>query len=115
MLQKLFYLIGRKYKKILIASRIIILLTMQIYSYAQMWESTSGPSGGEVNKIVIHPNDPNIICAAVSLPYSGVFKSTNSGQFWEALTNGLEFDNIENENRWINDIAIDYSNPENVM
>lgn len=91
---------------------LIILITTQIFCYAQKWEGTSGPSGGEVNKIIIHPFDTNIIYATVSLPYTSVFKTTNSGKFWEALTDGLGFDYFDNDLRWINDIAIDVSYPE---
>jgi len=76
------------------------------------WQGTSGPSGGEVNKIIIHPQNPQIMYAIVSLPFSGVFKSTDGGNFWRALTNGLEFDAIESDSRWPLELAINISHVE---
>jgi photosystem II stability/assembly factor-like uncharacterized protein len=79
---------------------------------AQSWTETSGPSGGHVGKVVIHPQNPQIVYAIVSLPYSGVFKSIDEGHSWSALTNGFEFDTTENYDRWPTELAIDISNPE---
>lgn len=76
------------------------------------WQGTSGPPGGEVKKIIIHPKDASIIYVIVSSPFSGVFKSTDGGNFWEALTNGLDFDLYNSKNRAPQAFAIDISNPE---
>ena len=47
----------------------------------------NGGSQGRINKIDIHPTDDNIIY--VSTPNGGIWKTTNGGLWWEALTDHL--------------------------
>jgi len=80
--------------------------------YSQQWNSTSGPNGGEVKRIVVNPINKNIIYAVTTTPFSGVLKSTNRGETWEALTNGLQFDEIDSGVRMPEELAIDVTKPE---
>jgi|GEM_PF-3458622 len=90
-----------------------LFITSSCLGFGQPVE-TSGPSGGEVSQIIVHPSNPQILYAIVSSPYTGVFKSTNGGDFWTALTNGLEFDINDGDMRWPGALAIDLSHPETV-
>ncbi len=66
------------------------------------WQG-SGPYGGYVKKVVIHPTNPNIMYAATEL--GGVYKSVNSGNTWF-----FSFYQAENQNML--SLAIDPKNPE---
>ncbi|MFH2050104.1 MAG: hypothetical protein ABIJ12_11715 [bacterium] len=57
-----------------------------IIAISQTWEPTNGPFGGEVKSIYIAP-DQNIIAGSV---FNGVYLSTNNGEVWTAINNGLE-------------------------
>ncbi|NHZ86968.1 MAG: T9SS type A sorting domain-containing protein [Planctomycetia bacterium] len=52
----------------------------------------SGPNGGNVPVILVHPDDPTIIYSASGNHFTGVYKTENSGESWELLNNGLDLE-----------------------
>jgi hypothetical protein len=48
--------------------------------------SSSGPTGGPVNAVVVAPSDPAIVWAGNA---AGVFRSTDGGATWIDSTDGL--------------------------
>lgn len=75
-----------------------MLLTQPVFA---SWERT-GPEGGSVEALVIHPANPSIIFAGTQ---GGVYKSTDGGSTWVQKNTGLI------ESRFIVALAIDSSNP----
>ncbi|MEI6206917.1 MAG: SUMF1/EgtB/PvdO family nonheme iron enzyme [Desulfuromonadales bacterium] len=70
------------------------------------WQQTSLPSGGSnVYSLAIDPSDPQTIYAGTI--GGGVFKSTNGGTNWSAVSTGLTNTNV-------NSLAIDPSTPQTI-
>ena len=59
--------------------------TLRPLAAQESWVPT-GPAGGIVGSLVIHPDDPRILWAGTS---GGVFKSTNGGASWTPTNQGL--------------------------
>lgn len=59
--------------------------TLRPLAAQESWEPT-GPAGGIVGSLVIHPDDPRILWAGTS---GGVFKSTDGGASWTPTNQGL--------------------------
>lgn len=98
--------------------RILVLLWVTVAAVVPcfgQWQGTSGPSGGEVTAIVIHPRDPSIVYAVAAQPYSGVLKSSDGGEFWEILAHGLEFDAVADRRRWPHRLILDEMQPETLF
>jgi photosystem II stability/assembly factor-like uncharacterized protein len=78
-----------------------------------------GPAGGNIRALAIDPSNPNIIyagswvcCGLAATTYEqtlkgGIFKTTNGGQSWIALSNGLPDDAVDS-------LAVDPKNPSTV-
>lgn len=63
-------------------------------------------------EVVVSPNDANVIYAAFGLYYwGGIWKSTNGGQTWTRLTNGLPDPNLPNMGYSRIKLALAASNP----
>ena len=63
---------------------------------------SNGGDAGRLNCVAFHPTDANIIY--VGAPSGGLWKTTNGGNTWAALTDNLAAIGVT-------DIVIDYSNP----
>jgi photosystem II stability/assembly factor-like uncharacterized protein len=98
--------------KYLIVAYLIIVILHQGDLFSQQWRGTNGPSGGEVRKIIINPENEAILYAITSTAFSGVFKTINKGETWFALTNGLQFNEIDSGLRMPEELAIDFSMPD---
>ena len=67
-------------------------------------ESNDAQSAGQnISALAVHPRDPNTVYAATLK--GGVLKSTNGGQTWQAINQGLQLPDIRS-------IAIDWQNPQ---
>ena len=60
------------------------LWTIPAYGGSNRWTG-SGPEGGEIIGLVIHPSDPNTLYAGTG---GGVYKSTNGGMSWDFASSG---------------------------
>jgi photosystem II stability/assembly factor-like uncharacterized protein len=83
-------------------------------SYSQLWIPTSGPTGGEIFKIAVHPTNPKIVYVINFSGFYGVYKSTNGGNTWSVATKGLETDVFNGMYRAPKDFVIDMIHPETV-
>lgn len=90
--------------------RIIILISFLILVGAGQTSSVSaginswtgiGPEGGAINALAIDPMTSSTLYAGTA---GGVYKSTDSGDNWSAVNNGLR-------NAYINTLAIDPVTP----
>jgi photosystem II stability/assembly factor-like uncharacterized protein len=57
-----------------------------LYAGINEW-TTIGPEGGKVQALVIDPQNPDILYAGTN--GAGIFKSTDGGQTWASINNGL--------------------------
>jgi photosystem II stability/assembly factor-like uncharacterized protein len=57
----------------------------QLYSQNIIWEQTSGPTGGNIRKLVVNSSD--YLFAINRL--SGIFRSTDNGANWTAVNTGI--------------------------
>ena len=57
----------------------------KLYSQTGFWEQTSGPTNGNIQKLIVNSND---YLFAVNRN-SGVFRSTNNGTTWTAVNSGI--------------------------
>lgn len=89
-----------------------LLVSVFVCTLLGQWKRTSGPCGGEVCKIIIDPQNEETLYAITMTAFSGVFKSTDGGKTWVALTNGLGFNDIDSYARMPEDLAIDVSMPD---
>jgi len=64
----------------------ITILTVLILGQSIQWQQLSGPHGGDIYSIV-HDNYGNIYANTIGSP--GPFKSTNDGESWFSIKNGL--------------------------
>ena len=65
---------------------LLIILFLQISVFAQnYWEPTNGPSGGPIEALVINSNDDIF----VSCWEKGISRSTDNGENWIQINNGL--------------------------
>jgi photosystem II stability/assembly factor-like uncharacterized protein len=67
------------------------------------WVQTSGPQGGVIQTIELHPTDPDTVFAGGA---GGVFKSTNGGALWAPLSQSLPV------NERVEDLLIDPGTPQ---
>ncbi len=51
--------------------------------FSSQWVQTSGPAGGFINDIAMHPDNEKILYAAGS--FVGIYKKTDGGETWELL------------------------------
>ncbi len=51
--------------------------------FRSQWVQTSGPTGGFINDIAMHPDNEKIMYAAGS--FVGIYKTTDGGETWELL------------------------------
>lgn len=78
------------------------------------WKKIGLDSTEHISKIVIHPNNPDVIFVAVpgalwsKSKHRGLYKSTNGGETWEKIF-------YINENTGCADLLIDPSNPDNMF
>ncbi|MCZ6702351.1 MAG: T9SS type A sorting domain-containing protein [Ignavibacteria bacterium] len=74
------------------------------------WTQTAIPTGAHF--LAVHPKNPDIVYAAISVGESrGVYKTTDGGQTWDQLNNGL--DSLQGYG-WINTIVINPNEPETI-
>jgi photosystem II stability/assembly factor-like uncharacterized protein len=78
-------------------SLILALAASSHYAAAAVWPGM-GPEGGYISTLAADPQNPAILYAGSEL--GGLFKSTNSGQSWTAINNGISM-------KWITAFAID--------
>jgi photosystem II stability/assembly factor-like uncharacterized protein len=78
-------------------SLILALAASGHYASAAVWPGM-GPEGGYISAIAVDPHNSAILYAGSEL--GGLFKSTNSGQSWNAINNGVNM-------KWITALAID--------
>jgi len=82
----------------------ILFLAAEIYP---QWVQTNGPYGGYVTALAVSGN--NIFAGTGGFTYEGgIYRSTNNGENWIEVTNGLT-------NKWINKIAIYTENKEDTI
>ena len=71
--------------------------------------STSGPNGGMIRVVKIHPTTPTTVY--VGTYYSGIFKSTDAGATWATMSRGLPSIPVSGMPFPISDIAFDPIDP----
>ena len=82
----------------------VLFLTTEIYP---QWVQTNGPYGGYITALAVSGN--NIFAGTGGFTYDGgIYRSTNNGENWIEVTNGLT-------NKWINKIAIYTENKEDTI
>jgi len=97
---------------------ICTLLTVALPLHGTTPALGGGPAGGNIRALAIDPSNPNTIYAGSSIfdsivePHSeqykgGIFKTTNGGQSWIGMSNGLPDDNVDS-------LAVDPKNPSTV-
>lgn len=74
----------------------------------------SGPSGGIVTEIAVIPDNSNTIIAANQTSFTGLMKSSDDGESWEVLYEGLNFD-IPSPNTAIRALALDLVFPDTMF
>ncbi|MDA9685497.1 hypothetical protein N9T93_00890, partial [Flavobacteriaceae bacterium] len=78
------------------------------------WKSMGLKYTRHIHRIIIHPNNPNIVyVAAIGSPWGehkerGVYKTTNGGKTWMKILNG-------NENTGAADLVMDPKNPNKLI
>jgi photosystem II stability/assembly factor-like uncharacterized protein/tetratricopeptide (TPR) repeat protein len=72
----------------------------------ETWLSLNGPGGGIFTAGIIDPTNPDAVY--LGSPYLGVLKTTNAGQTWSPMNNGLTASSI-------NDLKIDPLNPNTIF
>ena len=78
------------------------------------WKSMGLEYTRHIHRIIIHPNNPNIVyVAAIGSPWGehkerGVYKTTNGGKTWMKILNG-------NENTGAADLVMDPKNPNKLI
>jgi len=75
---------------------------IQLQTYISTWQPI-GPEGGNIIGMAFNPTNNNEIYAATYGIPSHIYKTVNSGETWEM---------IESIDDWINDIAVDPTNPD---
>ena len=71
-------------KKLVLIFILFFILPLQIYSQQNFWEPTNGPQGGFVHAFAF--NSSSSIFAGTE---AGVYRSTNDGDNWTEINNGL--------------------------
>jgi len=95
-------------KKFLFTVTALVLLLFHFtdnVSASNGWIS-NGPYGGDIRKIVSDPNNPQIVYTVTG---GGFFRSTNEGQSWQRINNGLNVVSTA----W--DLAIDPHNSNHLL
>jgi len=84
--------------RILLILVLFIVLACPAHS-ALLWQQTNGPYGGFCYSMDISKTSPNVIYMGTE--WSGMYISTNSGESWQIINNGLNDPSVK-----INDIAV---------
>jgi len=84
------------------------------FLYCQEEWILSGPPGGIVTEIAVIPDNSNTVIAANQAPFTGLMKSSDDGESWEVLDEGLNFD-IPSPNTAIHALALDLVFPDTMF
>lgn len=70
----------------IITASIFIIFIISVLTNAQTW-TNNGPYGGIISTMAVDPLDTNVVYAGTW--YAGIYRSTNGGDYWEAVNNGI--------------------------
>lgn len=72
-------------KYVSLACVLVLVCSGRLYSQTGFWEQTSGPTNGNIQKLIVNSSD--YLFAINRL--SGVFRSTDNGANWTAVNTGI--------------------------